>query len=77
MKLKDYIKYLQEIKKKHGGDLDLIYSVDEEGNGFNQVYFAPSVKYINKKTLKDGYFDCMDMEDNATADKDTAVVCIN
>ena len=77
MKLKDYIKSLKQIEKKYGDNLDLIYSIDEEGNGFKKVFYSPSVKYVSKKTLENGYFDCMDMEDNKTTDKDIAVVCIN
>lgn len=77
MKLKEYIKILKQIEKKYGGDLDLIYGIDEEGNGFEKVFYAPSVKYVSKTTLEGGMFDCMEMEDDKTADKDIAVVCIN
>lgn len=49
MKLSEYIKNLQSIKKKHG-DLDVIYAKDDEGNGFNQIIYDPSVgKFINRE----------------------------
>jgi len=42
MKISEMIKNLIEIKKEHG-DLELITSIDDEGNGFNHIYFDPSV----------------------------------
>lgn len=77
MKLKDYIKILQQIQKKHGDNLELIYSIDDEGNWYEKVYFSPSVHYVSKQTLKDDSFDCMNIDDIPTTDKDVAVVCIN
>ena len=42
MKVSDFIKALEEIKKEHG-DLELIYSSDDEGNEFDRVCYSPSV----------------------------------
>lgn len=46
MKLTKYIEKLQKLLKEHG-DLELIYSTDDEGNAYNTVNYEPSlVNYI-------------------------------
>jgi hypothetical protein len=78
MKLKKYIKRLQELEKKVG-DVDLIYGTDEEGNWFESVCFAPSIKYVPKECLTNGSIDGIkvcDYEDKNEG-ADTVVVCIN
>jgi len=42
MKLNDYIKSLQKIAKKYP-DLNVVYAKDDEGNGFKEITFHPSV----------------------------------
>lgn len=42
MKISEHIKALQDLKKKHG-DLELVYSKDDEGNAFSPVVYSPSV----------------------------------
>jgi hypothetical protein len=42
------ISELQEIRAKHG-NLPLVYSVDDEGNSFHEVYYSPSLGHYNKK----------------------------
>ena len=44
MKISELVKNLQEILEKYG-DLDLITAIDDEGNGFNEIYFEPSIGY--------------------------------
>ena len=41
LKISQVIKLLQ-AKKKQFGDLPCCYSIDDEGNGHEQVIFAPS-----------------------------------
>lgn len=41
MKLLEYIEKLQALAQEHG-DLELVYSVDDEGNYFRKVGFHPS-----------------------------------
>lgn len=41
MKLSEYIEKLQTILKDHG-DIETIYSIDDEGNIFDIVHFDPS-----------------------------------
>ena len=44
MKLKEYIEHLQKIAEKRPEALEwnLIYSIDDEGNGYNQINYEPS-----------------------------------
>ena len=41
LKASEVIKYLQLLIDKHG-DLETVYSADDEGNDFNDIYFKPS-----------------------------------
>lgn len=53
MKLKEYIKTLQEIAEKHP-NVEVIYSADEEGNYFGIVYHTPSLgSYYNGEFIND------------------------
>jgi hypothetical protein len=47
MKLKDYIKLLQEIAKENPNAL-VITASDEEGNSYNPVMYKPSILYYSK-----------------------------
>lgn len=50
MKLKEYIAHLQNYAKKNPEMLgkDVITSIDDEGNGYNAILFAPTKGYINE-----------------------------
>lgn len=77
MKLKEYIKSLKNLEKQYG-EAELIYSIDEEGNGFDYVYFSPSVKYISKEVKeRNDSIDCMELGDYESKEKNVAVICIN
>ena len=52
MTLNNYIKKLNALKKEGYGNLTLIYSIDEEGNEFKDVFYAPSAGTLDD----DGYF---------------------
>jgi hypothetical protein len=45
MKLKDYIKQLQEIANKHP-NIEVAYSSDDEGNRFDYVRYNPAVSTV-------------------------------
>lgn len=45
MKLKQYIEELQKLYDEHG-DLVLYSAIDDEGNGYNQVYYGPGVRLL-------------------------------
>jgi len=48
MKLNDYIKKLQKLEKEGYGELDIIYAKDDEGNAYSEVFFNPSVGYLDE-----------------------------
>jgi len=48
MKLSTYIRQLQSIAKLHGNDLEVIYAIDEEGNAFHPVHYAPAAGIYKK-----------------------------
>ena len=57
MKLKKYIEILKEIEEGYGGDLEMVYATDEEGNAFATVFYRPSAGFF------DDYFVGIDDED--------------
>lgn len=40
MKLKEYIEKLKELEKDYG-EMILIFSIDDEGNGYRKVIYEP------------------------------------
>jgi len=42
MKLKEYLDKLTKLYEKYGGDLDMVYASDDEGNHFDYVQYKPS-----------------------------------
>jgi len=62
MKISEMINALNEIYKKHG-DLQIVYSSDEEGNFFGTVGFTPTVgvyeqhDFMDEEYLKEEYGD--------------------
>ena len=45
MKFKDYVKSLQEFLKElpETAEMEVVTSIDDEGNGYNAVQFGPSI----------------------------------
>ena len=85
MKLSKHIEQLEEILKDNG-DLDVVYSIDEEGNSFNEVCFTPSFGHYDKQYREYNSYDELDqlkeelIDDGEEVDeKDFIVnaVCIN
>lgn len=73
MKISEMIKNLQEFMAKHG-DLDCWYATDDEGNGYREVYFDPSFRYVDE----DGevYNNEEDLEDCEVDMEDVTPICI-
>lgn len=67
-KLSAYIDNLKDILEEYG-DLDIVYAKDEEGNGFNEVCYTPSVGYYEDRE----FTSILDVRD----DKKINAVCIN
>ena len=71
MKLKDFLKNINELVKQNKEllELEVVYSVDDEGNEFQKVVFSPSIG-----TYEDGEFMVFE-EDSHKGDLN--VICIN
>jgi len=52
MKLKDYIKGLQELIKDNPAskEYEVVYACDDEGNAYCQVHFLPSIGEWNEES---------------------------
>lgn len=48
MKLKKLIKKLKEIYKEHG-NLECVYSIDDEGNSFHKIAYEPTEGYYSSE----------------------------
>ena len=46
MKISEMINNLQKFMAEHG-DLDCWYAVDDEGNGYAEVHYTPSLYYTD------------------------------
>lgn len=75
MTLREYIENLNEFVKNNPETLEMqvITSKDDEGNGYNLVYYEPS-----KGIFEDGDFTSFDQYDDRERDEDeTNAVCVN
>jgi hypothetical protein len=75
MTLKEYIEGLQEFVKENPDalELEVITSIDDEGNGYNPVYYGPS------KGHYDGgdYSPVSSFEEYGLDNDDINSVCVN
>ena len=71
MKLKEYLKNIQDFIKKNpkSADYEVIMSSDDEGNSFQKVIYGPSLMQVD--SLEDYYLEIS--EDNTNPN----TVCIN
>jgi hypothetical protein len=67
MTLKEYAENINTLLKKRPetADFVVVTSRDDEGNGFNLVYYAPSVGNYNKD------------DNDFTVEKELNAVCVN
>jgi nitrate reductase NapAB chaperone NapD len=73
MKLKEYLEKLQELYETYG-DLELIYSSDDEGNYYDRVTHLPDIvnfNMVDKEVIHDD-----DIEEYSE-DEYSKVICIN
>ena len=47
MKVSEMIKNLQEFMAENG-DIDCYYAVDDEGNDYKEVYYSPTLMYVDE-----------------------------
>ena len=50
MKLKEYVENLNKLleERPDTADMDVVTSRDDEGNGYNLVYFAPTIGHLDE-----------------------------
>ncbi len=58
MKVKELIEHLQKLPE----DLAVYTAIDEEGNGYNETYFAPTVMWKIKDEDNVGFTDVINAE---------------
>lgn len=72
MNLKNYIESLNQFKKEYG-NLEIVYAVDDEGNAFNKVLFAPTLgQFDNGK-----FISSQDFSDLKISKNNINSICIN
>lgn len=74
MKLKEYLENLQELVKTNPEtlEMDVVYSKDAEGNGFDKIYDGPSIGVYH-----DREFIPLDSEDYEYKKTEIRAICIN
>ena len=72
MKISEMIKNLEEFKAEHG-DLDCWYAKDDEGNGYQEVHFDPSFRYVDDEGEM---YDAERLEEYEMDTEDVTPVCI-
>jgi len=77
MTLTEYINKLKKFEKEFG-HLTVIYAKDDEGNGYQEIEFPPSIAQVHDLNVRDlelvGYYDEDDEEINK---EDCNVIIIN
>lgn len=80
MKLKEYIKKLNELLEKHW-DLNLIYSKDDEWNSYHPVVMWPEKVTVNTAEYNSSRIDYIytdeELEDDDKVHYDKEVIIIN
>ena len=77
MTLREYIEGLKKLAKERPETLDLevVYSRDAEGNGFEAIYWAPSLGCFKDRDFTSE--ESVQDEDYETEDYPLNAVCVN
>lgn len=72
MKLKEYREFLNEMVKNHpeADELIVVYSKDDEGNGYQQVHYTPTVGVYSPQ---EGEFEA----NECGSEEEPNSICIN
>ena len=73
MKISEMIKNLEEFKAEYG-DLDCWYAKDDEGNGYQGIYYEPSLYYVDSRD--EVYVSIEDVTDCDLTMEDVTPICI-
>ena len=73
MKISEMIKNLEEFKAEYG-DLDCWYATDDEGNGYQEIHYDPTLMYVDEydDVFGQNYYDEADEDDR----EDLTPICI-
>lgn len=74
MKLSEYVEHLQGVLKNEG-DLEVVYSKDDEGNDFHKVIYSGCIMYF--ENLEDYYLEQVDVEELEDYPDHQQAYCIN
>lgn len=80
MKLKEFLNNIQEMVKKDPSLLEknVIFAKDAEGNGFEEVYYSPSVGVYDTEEYEFVPADSEDFEEEYEYTKeDINAICVN
>jgi len=78
MTLNQYIDNLQAIVAQNNlnGELEVVYAIDEEGNGYKKVEYEPSKCQI--ENLREYFLELVGFQgDESIAEEDCNAICIN
>ena len=78
MKLKDFVLNLVEELENNpeSGELLVVTSSDDEGNGFNEVYYEPTIGYYEYNKFRD-LEDYKDLEFDENQIPEFNAICVN
>lgn len=74
MKLSKYVEGLQKLEKEHG-DLEVVYSADDEGNDFHKVSWVGELFYF--EDLDSYYLERVDEDELDEYENPVKAICIN
>jgi len=72
MKISEMIANLKEFMEEHG-DLECWYAIDAEGNGYDRVYYSPSLFFV---TVDDEVLQWEDVEDEELSPDEYEEICV-
>ena len=75
MKVSEMIKNLAEFINEHG-DIECWYAVDDEGNGYQKIYYEPSLYYINDDDEVYQSLEELEIEEEDIEDEGIKPICI-
>ena len=78
MKFKEFLEKANQFAKDHPEalEMDTVYSRDDEGNGFQEVYYEPQMGIFDHKE-HEFKNNLEDMEEYDQSEEDFNAVCIN
>ena len=73
--LREYIAHLRKYTRKYG-DLPVVYSRDDEGNGFQHIFYTPTLGHFDDWGGEFSQYESNDPE-NKCEKEDINCICVN